>query len=130
MIKKRSCDRPLFYLNEKSYRIFLFSYPGKENKNYIPYLCEDIIEHRPPMEANGNIDLSTACYGEVKQNAYSLAILPWGATEPHNQHLPYLTDPTKSGVWFYLLYLWARKIRDNGICHFASIPVTKPKKPF
>ncbi len=92
MIKKRSCDRPLFYLNEKSYRIFPFSYPGKENKNYIPYLCEDIIEHRPPMKANGNIDLSTACYGEVKQNAYSLAILPWGATEPHNQHLPYLTD--------------------------------------
>ena len=26
-----------------------------------------------------------------KQN-YSIAILPWGAVEPHNYHLPYLTD--------------------------------------
>lgn len=44
------------------------------------------------METKGNIDLSIACYGEVKKNTYSLAILPWGATEPHNRHLPYLTD--------------------------------------
>lgn len=39
-----------------------------------------------------NIDLTISCYGEVKQHDYHLAILPWGATEPHNQHLPYLTD--------------------------------------
>ncbi len=41
---------------------------------------------------NKNIDLTISCYGEVKKNHYHLAILPWGATEPHNQHLPYLTD--------------------------------------
>lgn len=44
------------------------------------------------MDTNKNIDLAISCYGEVKNISYDLAILPWGATEPHNQHLPYLTD--------------------------------------
>jgi len=44
------------------------------------------------MEKNKNIDLAISCYGEVKTFSYAVAILPWGATEPHNQHLPYLTD--------------------------------------
>ena len=38
------------------------------------------------------IDLSNTCYGKVKDIHYTMAILPWGATEPHNYHLPYLTD--------------------------------------
>lgn len=38
------------------------------------------------------IDLSIATYGEVRSEEYHIAILPWGATEPHNLHLPYLTD--------------------------------------
>jgi creatinine amidohydrolase len=38
------------------------------------------------------IDLIKISYGKVKAKKYSLAILPWGATEPHNYHLPYLTD--------------------------------------
>jgi creatinine amidohydrolase len=29
---------------------------------------------------------------QVKNQKYDLAILPWGATEPHNYHLPYGTD--------------------------------------
>jgi len=38
-------------------------------------------------------DIRTATYGEVKQTeSYDIAILPWGATEPHNGHLPYCTD--------------------------------------
>ena len=44
------------------------------------------------MEKINNIDLSTTSYGRVKGVKYDLAILPWGATEPHNYHLPYLTD--------------------------------------
>ena len=28
----------------------------------------------------------------VQENDYSVAILPWGATEAHNYHLPYATD--------------------------------------
>lgn len=41
---------------------------------------------------NRETDLSVASYGRVKDLKYDLAILPWGATEPHNLHLPYLTD--------------------------------------
>jgi creatinine amidohydrolase len=29
---------------------------------------------------------------QVKNEKYDVAILPWGATEPHNYHLPYGTD--------------------------------------
>lgn len=38
------------------------------------------------------IDLCVSNYGTVKKHKYDVAILPWGATEPHNYHLPYLTD--------------------------------------
>lgn len=38
------------------------------------------------------IDLATTSYGRVRDVQYDMAILPWGATEPHNLHLPYLTD--------------------------------------
>lgn len=38
------------------------------------------------------IDLSISNYGTVRGRSYDIAILPWGATEPHNLHLPYLTD--------------------------------------
>lgn len=41
---------------------------------------------------NREIDLSETCYGRVRDLQYDLAVLPWGATEPHNLHLPYLTD--------------------------------------
>lgn len=37
-------------------------------------------------------DLSVSNYGTARQLTYDVAILPWGATEPHNLHLPYLTD--------------------------------------
>ena len=32
----------------------------------------------------------------VRQTAYRLAVLPWGATEAHNRHLPYATDTIQS----------------------------------
>ena len=44
------------------------------------------------MIDNRFIDLANISYGDVKDNRYDMAILPWGATEPHNYHLPYLTD--------------------------------------
>lgn len=37
-------------------------------------------------------NLSVTNFGTVRPRHYDLAILPWGATEPHNLHLPYLTD--------------------------------------
>lgn len=36
--------------------------------------------------------LSEINYGQVKANPYEVAVLPMGATEPHNLHLPYGTD--------------------------------------
>ena len=36
--------------------------------------------------------LAETNWKEVKTQRYSLAVLPWGATEAHNYHLPYATD--------------------------------------
>ncbi len=37
-------------------------------------------------------------YQELKESRYDLAILPWGATEAHNFHLPYGTDNFQTAV--------------------------------
>jgi creatinine amidohydrolase len=36
--------------------------------------------------------LAEANWKSVRDTAYEVAVLPWGATEPHNFHLPYSTD--------------------------------------
>jgi creatinine amidohydrolase len=36
--------------------------------------------------------LAESHWGTVKNNPFQLAVLPWGATEAHNLHLPYGTD--------------------------------------
>ncbi len=36
--------------------------------------------------------LAETNWKEVKNTSYEVAILPWGATEAHNYHLPYSTD--------------------------------------
>ena len=36
--------------------------------------------------------LAETNYGYTKSNPYEVAVLPMGATEPHNLHLPYATD--------------------------------------
>ena len=38
------------------------------------------------------LDLTITSWKEVKDEKFDLAVLPWGATEPHNLHLPYGTD--------------------------------------
>lgn len=48
----------------------------------------------PHMEKT--LDLSVSNYGITRNLDYQVAILPWGATEPHNYHLPYLTDAMAS----------------------------------
>lgn len=37
-------------------------------------------------------DISKANYNDTINQKYDYAVLPWGATEPHNYHLPYMTD--------------------------------------
>jgi creatinine amidohydrolase len=36
--------------------------------------------------------LSRATYRDIREASYEVAVLPWGATEAHNFHLPYGTD--------------------------------------
>jgi creatinine amidohydrolase len=35
---------------------------------------------------------------QIKNEKYEVAILPWGATEPHNYHLPYGTDSLETAA--------------------------------
>ncbi|MBI9063407.1 MAG: creatininase family protein [Marinilabiliaceae bacterium] len=35
-------------------------------------------------------------WGTVQKEKYEIAVLPWGASEPHNLHLPYGTDTLQS----------------------------------
>lgn len=44
------------------------------------------------MYFKSKFDINTAVYGTVKDKHFDLAILPWGAVEPHGYHLPYGTD--------------------------------------
>lgn len=36
--------------------------------------------------------LAETTWGAVRESSFDVAILPWGATEAHNYHLPYATD--------------------------------------
>ncbi len=36
--------------------------------------------------------LEQTSWKQIKNQKYEVAVLPWGATEPHNYHLPYGTD--------------------------------------
>lgn len=36
--------------------------------------------------------LASSTWERIRRESYQVAILPWGATEAHNRHLPYATD--------------------------------------
>ena len=42
--------------------------------------------------------LAETNYGTVKQEQYEVAVLPFGATEPHNLHLPYGIDAMQGDI--------------------------------
>jgi len=68
------------------------------------------------------IDLTKTSYGKVKGKKYGMAILPWGATEPHNYHLPYLTDTILSYQLSIDALDWA--MQKSGIKGMVLPPVT------
>lgn len=93
------------------------------------------------------IDLTVSCYGKVKDVKYDVVILPWGATEPHNLHLPYLTDcilPHDIAVDAATLALERSGVRcmvmppvpsvritpDSASFLFVFTPVIPPNRPF
>ena len=55
--------------------------------------------------------LSENNWKNINKSSYELAILPWGATEAHNYHLPYATDNIQSD---YISIESARKAWDKG----------------
>lgn len=64
-------------------------------------------------------DITTAKWGEVKKNdRYDMAILPWGATEPHNGHLPYCTDVLTSQA---IAFEVAEQVGKSG-CNVMVLP--------
>ena len=36
--------------------------------------------------------LAETTWKSIRETAFEVAVLPWGATEAHNYHLPYGTD--------------------------------------
>lgn len=46
----------------------------------------------PPNDAPARRVLADLTWPEVRGRVWPVVLLPWGATEPHNTHLPYGTD--------------------------------------
>ena len=57
-------------------------------------------------------NLAETNYGFTKENRYEVAVLPLGATEPHNLHLPYGTDSLEGTIIGENIYVSAD--RQNG----------------
>jgi creatinine amidohydrolase len=55
--------------------------------------------------------LAETNWKQVKSTAYQVAVLPWGATEAHNYHLPYATDNIQCD---YIAACAASKAWDQG----------------
>lgn len=63
-------------------------------------------------------ELTTASLTAVRSKAIDMVLLPWGATEPHNLHLPYGTDTILSND---IAMEAARKAAEKGI-HAMILP--------
>lgn len=66
--------------------------------------------------------LAETNWESVRQTAYEIAVLPWGATEAHNRHLPYATDTIQADA---VAIEAARQAWDAG-----ARPLVLPGVPF
>jgi creatinine amidohydrolase len=57
----------------------------------VSHLLQSLMPSRPYVLAETN-------WNAVRTTPFEVAILPWGATEPHNFHLPYGTDTYETGA--------------------------------
>lgn len=60
-------------------------------------------------------------YSYVKENPYEVAVLPIGATEPHNLHMPYGTDTITTTMLGDLFCEQAHKMGAN-VCLLPCLP--------
>lgn len=60
---------------------------------------------------NRSYILAECTWRQIQDRRYEVAVLPWGATEAHNYHLPYATDSYESD---YLAAEAARKATEAG----------------
>lgn len=63
--------------------------------------------------------LAEATWDAVRRTSFEVAVLPWGATEAHNRHLPYSTDTVQSEA---IAIAAARSACERG----ASVVVLPP----
>ena len=66
--------------------------------------------------------LAETNWKSVKETKFDVAVLPWGATEAHNYHLPYATDSIQNE---YVAALAAEKAWEKG----AKV-IVLPNVPF
>ena len=57
-------------------------------------------------------ELTTASLTHIRSKTIDVVLLPWGATEPHNLHLPYGTDSILSTD---IAVETARKVAEKGV---------------
>lgn len=66
--------------------------------------------------------LNECNYGILRSKKIDLAVLPWGATEPHNYHLPFGTDTLET---MFIAEMAAEKAANSGakVMVLPSIPL-------
>ena len=72
------------------------------------------------MSKNSFLHISETSYGELLEQKYDIVLLPWGAIEPHNYHLPYLTDCILSSA---IAGDCAEKAYEQGVACMVMPPV-------
>jgi creatinine amidohydrolase len=65
--------------------------------------------------------LQNATWREVRERSFRVAVLPWGATEAHNYHLPYGTDVIEAES-IGRLAVTAAATRGAGVILLPAIP--------
>ena len=65
--------------------------------------------------------LAETTWKQVRETDYQVAILPWGATEAHNYHLPYGTDNYESQA----VAIEAARIAWDAGARVVVLPVSK-----
>jgi len=90
MFFQSSLFRPSHFLNKITNTLLLLI-PLPKFQLFVTFSLELKVVNRMKNKIRPYV-LAETNWKNVKDENYSFAILPWGATEAHNYHLPYATD--------------------------------------